>query len=182
MLTSSGVGFAVVSVQVFGDTEVVATELIHTFLFAQCRKKKIIKMKKLLLLLMATLMPIGVVAEGEYPNALMVCLSNGSTIGFQLEGTTLQMLPSTNQVKVSAEKDNQSFTLSDVKSIAYEYHDLNTSGIDVISMNGIADIEVYTLDGRKVATEHTSLGNTLKGLSKGVYIIKVNGRTLKIAK
>lgn len=127
-------------------------------------------------------MPIGVMAEGEYPNALMVHLNNGSTIGFQLEGTTLQMLPSTNQVKVSTEKDNQTFTLSDVKSIAYEYHDLNTLGIDVISMDTLADIEVYTIDGRRVAAERVSLGNALRGLSKGVYVIKVNGRTLKIAK
>ena len=139
-------------------------------------------MKKLLLLLLTALMSIGMMAEGEYPNAMMVSLNNGSTIGFQLEGTTLQMLPSTNQVKVSTEMDNQAFTLSDVKSIAYEYHDLNTLGIDVISMDTLADIEIYTLDGRKVAAERVSLGAALRGLSKGVYVIKVNGRTLKIAK
>ena len=139
-------------------------------------------MKKLLLLLLTALMSIGMMAEGEYPNAMMVSLNNGSTIGFQLEGTTLQMLPSTNQVKVSTEMDNQAFTLSDVKSIAYEYHDLNTLGIDVISMDTLADIEVYTIDGRRVAAERVSLGNALRGLSKGVYVIKVNGRTLKIAK
>ena len=131
---------------------------------------------------MTVLMPIGMMAEGEYPNALMVHLNNGSVVGFQLEGTTLQMLPSTNQVKVTTEKDNQTFTLSDVKSIAYEYHDLSTLGIDVISLKGMADIEVYTLGGCKVATERTSLGNVLNGLSQGVYIIKVDGRTLKIAK
>ena len=127
-------------------------------------------------------MPIGMMAEGEYPNALMVHLNNGSSIGFQLEGTTLQMLLSTNQVKISTEKDNQTFTLSDVKSIAYEYHDLSALDIDVISMDTLADIEIYTLDGRKVAAERVSLGAALRGLSKGVYIIKVNGRTLKIAK
>lgn len=127
-------------------------------------------------------MPIGMMAEGEYPNALMVHLNNGSVVGFQLEGTTLQMLPSTNQVKVTTEKDNQTFTLSDVKSIAYEYHDLSTLGIDVISLKSIADIEVYTLGGRKVASERTTLDNVLNGLSQGVYIIKVDGRTLKIAK
>ena len=131
---------------------------------------------------MTVLMPIGMMAEGEYPNALMVHLNNGSVVGFQLEGTTLQMLPSTNQVKVTTEKDNQTFTLSDVKSIAYEYHDLSTLGIDVISLKSIADIEVYTLGGRKVASERTTLDNVLNGLSQGVYIIKVDGRTLKIAK
>ncbi len=127
-------------------------------------------------------MPIGMMAEGEYPNALMVHLNNGSVVGFQLEGTTLQMLPSTNQVKVSTEKDNQTFTLSDVKSIAYEYHDLSTLGVDVISLKSMADVEVYTLGGRKVASERTSLSNALNGLSQGVYIIKVDGGTLKIAK
>ena len=127
-------------------------------------------------------MPIGMMAEGEYINALMVHLNNGSVVGFQLEGTTLQMLPSTNQVKVTTEKDNQTFTLSDVKSIAYEYHDLSTLGIDVISLKSMADIEVYTLGGRKVASERTTLDNVLNGLSQGVYIIKVDGRTLKIAK
>lgn len=139
-------------------------------------------MKKLLLLLMTALMPISIMAEDEYPNALMVHLNNGSIVGFQLENTTIQMLPSTNQVKISTEKDNQTFTLSDVKSIAYEYHDLNTLGVEVISMNTITDIEVYTVDGRKVSAERVSLGNALRGLSKGVYVIKVNGRTLKIAK
>lgn len=152
-----------------------------TFLFALLSQKEE-NMKKLLLLLMTVLMPMGMMAEGEYPNALMVSLNNGSIVGFQLEGTTLQMLPSTNQVKVSTEKDNQAFILSDVKSIAYEHHDLNTLGIDVVSMNGIADIEVYTLDGRKVAAERVSLGNAVRGLSKGIYVIKVNGRTLKISK
>lgn len=139
-------------------------------------------MKKLLLLLMTVLMPIGMMAEGEFPNALIVQTNNGSSIGFQLEGTTLQMLPSTNQIKVSTEKGNQTFTLSDVKSIAYEYHDLSTLGIEVISMDVIADIEVYTIDGHKVSAERISLGNALKGLSKGVYAIKVNGRTFKITK
>ena len=127
-------------------------------------------------------MPIGMMAEGEYPNALMVHLNNGNTIGFQLEGTTLQMFPSTNQVKISTEKDNQTFTLSDVKSIAYEYHDLSTLSLEVISIDTLTDIEVYTIDGRRVAAERVSLGNALRGLSKGVYVIKVNGRTLKIAK
>jgi hypothetical protein len=131
---------------------------------------------------MTVLMPIGMMAEGEFPNALIVHFNNGSSIEFQLEGTTLQMLPTTNQVMVSTDKDNQTFTLSDVKSIAYEYHDLNTLGIEVISMDVIADIEVYTIDGHKVSAERISLSNTLKGLSKGVYVIKVNGRTLKITK
>ena len=127
-------------------------------------------------------MPVGMMAEGEYPNALMVHLNNGSIVGFQLEGTTLQMLPFTNQVKVSTEKNNQTFTLSDVESIAYEYHDLNSLGIGMISLNGIAHIEVYFIDGRKVATDRTSLSNALSALPQGVYIIKVNGRTLKISK
>jgi len=141
-----------------------------------------LKMKKLLLLLMACLMPLGMMAEGEHPNAMMVQLNNGSTVGFALENTTLQLLPSTNQVKVSTAENNQTFTLSDVKSIAYEYHDLSTLGIDVISLKGMADIEVYTLDGHKVSSERNSLDHVLNGLSHGVYVIKVDSRTLKIAK
>lgn len=113
---------------------------------------------------------------------MMVQLTNGSTVGFALENTILQLLPSANQVKITTEKGNQTFTLADVKSIAYEYHDLSTLGIDVISLKGMADIEVYTLGGRKVSSERTSLGNALNGLSQGVYIIKVDGRTLKITK
>ena len=139
-------------------------------------------MKNLLLLLTTCLMPSGMMAEGEYPNAMMVQLNNGSTIGFALENTTLQLLPTTNQVKVSTAENNQTFTLSDVKSIAYEYHDLSTLGLEVISLKGLADIEVYTLDGHKVSFERNSLDNVLNGLSQGVYIIKVDGRTLKIAK
>lgn len=139
-------------------------------------------MKKLVLLLTTCLLSSGMMAEGEYPNAMMVQLTNGSTVGFALENTTLQLLPTTNQVKVSTAENNQTFTLSDVKSIAYEYHDLSTLGIDVISLKSIADIEVYTLGGHKVASERTTLDNVLNGLSQGVYIIKVDGRTLKIAK
>lgn len=140
-------------------------------------------MKRLLLLLMMLgCLSQVMMAEGEYPNALMVRLNNGSTLGFQLEGTTLRLHSSANQVKISTLEDNQTFTLSDVKSITYEYHDLSTLGIDMISMKGMADIEVYTLNGHKIMVERTSLGMALNGLSNGVYIIKVNGRTLKIAK
>ena len=139
-------------------------------------------MKNLLLLLTTCLLSSGMMAEGEYPNTMMVQLTNGSTVGFALENTTLQLLSTTNQVKVSTAENNQTFTLSDVKSIAYEYHDLSTLGIDVISLKGMADIEVYTLSGHKVASERTTLDNVLNGLSQGVYIIKVDGRTLKITK
>ena len=140
-------------------------------------------MKRLLLLLMMLgCLSQVMMAEGEYPNALMVRLNSGSTLGFQLEGTTLRLHSSANQVKISTLEDNQTFTLSDVKSITYEYHDLSTLGIDMISMKGMADIEVYTLNGHKIMVERTSFGMALNGLSNGVYIIKVNGRTLKIAK
>lgn len=139
-------------------------------------------MKKLLLLTMMSCLSLCTMAKDEYPNALMVRLDNGSTIGFLLENTTLQLLPSSNQVKVSTLEDNQTFTLSDVKGIAYEYHDSGTLDMKTISMKSVADIEVYNLEGHRVCAVHTSLGNALKGLSKGIYIIKVNGKILKIAK
>ena len=122
-------------------------------------------------------------AEGEYPNALIIHLNSDAIVGFPLEGTTLQLLSSTNEVKITTTDDNQSFTLSDVKSIVYEYRDLSTLDIDGITMKGTANIEVYTLDGHKMSVANkTTLHTVLNCLSQGVYIIKVNGRTLKIAK
>lgn len=140
-------------------------------------------MKKILLLMIACLLPIGMMAEGEYPNALIIHLNSDAIVGFPLEGTTLQLLSSTNEVKITTTDDNQSFTLSDVKSIVYEYRDLSTLDIDGITMKGTANIEVYTIDGhKKYKGNNTTLHTVLNCLSQGVYIIKVNGRTLKIAK
>ena len=140
-------------------------------------------MKKILLLMIACLLPIGMMAEGEYPNALIIHLNSDAIVGFPLEGTTLQLLSSTNEVKITTTDDNQSFTLSDVKSIVYEYRDLSTLDINGITMKGTANIEVYTLDGHKMSVANkTTLHTVLNNLSQGVYIIKVNDRTLKIAK
>ena len=98
-------------------------------------------MKKILLLMIACLLPIGMMAEGEYPNALIIHLNSDAIVGFPLEGTTLQLLSSTNEVKITTTDDNQSFTLSDVKSIVFEYRDLSTLDIDGITMKGTANIE-----------------------------------------
>lgn len=138
-------------------------------------------MKKYLLII-ACLISISLMAKDDYPNALMVELSNGSSIGFLLEGTTIQLLPSKNQLKITTAEENQEITLSEVKNITYEYCNPGTLSIGVISMNGISDIEIYDLEGRKLSVKNNTLKSVLNERPKGVYIVKINGQTLKIAK
>lgn len=145
--------------------------------------KQLINMKKqLLLLLLLGLMPISVQAEEDYPNALVINITDGTEKAFQLEGTTLQFQPDSDMLQVSTDGTSNSFSLSQITGIAYEYRDFNSLGISSITLSNALQAEVYSLDGRKVSVEFQSLQGALNTLSKGVYIIKVNGRTLKIAK
>ena len=138
--------------------------------------------KQLLLLLMFVVMPISMMAEGEYPNVLVVHQMDGTENAFQLEGTTLQFQPDSDMLQVSTDGTSNSFSLSQITGIAYEYRDFSSLGISSITLSNALQAEVYSLDGRKVSAEFQSLQGALNTLPKGVYIIKVNGKTLKIAK
>lgn len=139
-------------------------------------------MKKLLLLLLLGGLPMGMSAEGEYPNVLVIQQTDGTEKAFLLEESTLSILPSTGKVTVTSANEEKSYALSDIKGIQYDYRDPSTLGISGIPQSDATHIGVYGLDGRKVWTEGLSIQESLRQLPHGVYVIKMNGRTLKIAK
>lgn len=139
-------------------------------------------MKKLLLLLLLGGLPMGMSAEGEYPNVLVIQQTDGTEKAFLLEESTLSILPSTGKVTVASANEEKSYALSGIKGIKYDYRDPTTLGISGIPYSDATHIGVYGLDGRKVCTEGQSMQESLRQLPHGVYVVKMNGRTLKIAK
>lgn len=140
------------------------------------------RIKEFLILIWIGLLPLDLMADGNSPNALMVHLKTGSVVSFWLDSTRLLLMPSINQVRIDTGSENSTFTLSDVKCVVYEYQDPSSVTASRISMNDIANIEVYTYGGGKIISEKSSLRNIVNKLAHGVYVIKVNGRTLKIVK
>lgn len=137
--------------------------------------------KQLLLLLIMGLLPIGMMAEGEFPNALVIHKTDGTEMAFQLEGTKLQLIYN-DMVQVNAGNRDYNFDLSDISGVTYEYRDLGTQGIFGAILSNVAKVEVYGLDGCKMLSGVMTQQEVLRQLPKGIYVIKMNGKTLKIAK
>lgn len=139
-------------------------------------------MKKLLLLLLLGGLPMGMSAEGESPNVLVIQQTDGTEEAFLLEESTLSILPSTGKVMVITANEEKSYALSDIKGIKYDYRDPSTLGVNGIPCSDATHIGIYGLDGRKVWTGGQSIQESLRQLPHGVYVVKMNGRTLKITK
>lgn len=139
-------------------------------------------MKKLLLLLMFAASSVGMHAEGEYPNALIIQQTGGAEKVFLLEESTLKILPSMGNVTVISNGAESIFPLSEVTGIKYEYRNPSTLGIGNIMLADDSTNAVYSIDGRKLSTNVQSLSEALQQLPHGVYVVKTNGRTLKITK
>ena len=134
----------------------------------------------LLLMLFST--SISMFAEGEYPNAMVINQTDGSQTVFMLEHTSLQFHQSSGVMKVITESDIQSFPISNVVTIAYEYRDNSSIGIANVTMSDNSKIEVYNLAGRKLLTNLQTMQDAFNALPKGIYIIKMKERTIKIVK
>lgn len=137
-------------------------------------------MKKLLLLLLLCSLSIGISAEGEYPNVLVIQRVDGTERIFTLEKSTLSIYPNSESIYVTSEGQDVYFPLSEVKGIKYEYYGL--SGIKDVVFSDTVSVFIYSMDGRIISSSKQSLQESLGQLSHGVYIIKMNGKTLKIAK
>lgn len=125
---------------------------------------------------------INLSAEGEYPNVLIIQQNDGIEKAFLLEECTLSILPSAGKVTVMSAGEENNFPLSDVKGVKYVFRDPSTLGMNDINYSDVSLLKVYRLDGSKFKFGSQSMQRSLYELPHGVYVIKVNGRTVKIAK
>ena len=150
-------------------------------------------MKRLLLALIATLCSLTALADGEYG---LYILSEG---GASTEPTTfsvseIQKITFENGNVVVKQTTGESSTFS-MSSISRMYFGELVTGIREVSSEGIWDgksikvlgdskVEVFTTSGVAVSQGEYTNGESvnLEHLPQGVYIVKVGGRSVKIAK
>ena len=127
---------------------------------------------------------------------LAVQLKSGATQKFDISSIN-KMLVSSQSLAVYT-SDVNSFTTSDIQSLKFVQVSTGISAVngneltvnrqgDQLTIAGIKSddkISVYSVNGQEVghlqATEEGTLN--LSGLSRGVYIMKVNNKTIKISK
>ena len=144
-------------------------------------------MKKiLLLLLLLCSMPGCVHSQGEYPNSLVVYYNSTAPSWYpkkvihSLDGLNVSF--GFNQVYLYYDdRDFTIYKLEMIEKITYEYHSEDNA---IGNLNYEADMgtSVYSIDGKEVLPCVSSYSQLPNSLPKGVYIIKSNGRTIKIVR
>lgn len=119
-------------------------------------------------------------ANGEFPNTVVVHMADGTERVYFLQDTRLNLIFDGFNWQLTI-NDMESFPESEIQRIAYEYRSSDESGIKPILDNGSA-VKIYTVDGRKIASTTQSIQNAIKYLPHGAYIIQSNGKTFKIVK
>lgn len=137
-------------------------------------------MKKLFALLAFCGISMATMADGEYPNAMVVHLTNGTEKIYFLQDTRLSFKFDGFNWQLTI-NDSESLTENDIENIAYEYRISDGTGIKDMLNTG-STVEVYSIDGRKVGFSEKSVQEALKRLPRGTYIIQSNGKTSKIVK
>lgn len=151
-------------------------------------------MREKRLLSMIASSAFGALAMNAQTN-LAVQLKSGATQKFDISSIN-KMLVSSQSLAVYT-TDVNSFTTSDIQSLKFQV----TTGISAVNGNELTvnrqgdqltiagiksndQVSVYSVNGQAVghlqATEEGTLN--LSGLSRGVYIMKVNNKTIKISK
>ena len=129
-------------------------------------KQKI--MKKLLILTMLAALTLGARAA-EY-NYLVFTLNDGTTQS--VSASNLNITFADGKLKATSGSNTVTIALSDLTKM--EFSNEGTTDISIVScdFNATDDTEVYDLNGRRLPSKAT--------LSRGIYIIKSNGKTTKV--
>ena len=139
--------------------------------------------QKKLLLLLLTMLPFNLMAQDEYPNMLVIHQTDGSEIVHLLEEIKMYIYPGEDRMEFyKLGNYNGSIKLSTITGIRYEFRDAGSLGISSITLSDASGIEVYGLDGRRHSSDSPTLQGVLNRLPQGVYIIKKNGKAIKVAK
>lgn len=127
-------------------------------------------------------MPSRLAATEAQPRALVVQKKDGTRFEFPLSKT---------QFTIQKQDGNKVFhvefiggegfdcKLSEIEFVTYASE---LSGINSVVYSTTARIEVYRIDGVKVMSSEGTLQQVIDQLPKGIYLVKVNGETLKIAR
>lgn len=149
-------------------------------------------MKRLLLSLCVALTSLATQADNK---SLFVTFDDGSRVEFALS-TTPEVAVTDNKLTITSTATTASYELWTVKTFTYG----TTTGINNVTANqqnfsisgdniiveGNATVRIFAIDGKAVpVTPETNGGQTiipLDGLAKGVYVININGKSVKISR
>ncbi|MDO4822587.1 MAG: T9SS type A sorting domain-containing protein [Bacteroidales bacterium] len=141
-------------------------------------------MKKLLFIIVLMVAAVTVQAK-----SLVITLADGTEVYYLLGGDVNPVMKfKDGKVTVNAD----AYEISDIKKFVISQTD-DPSGIkaETFYVKGKQDIEVFSLDGKKVDTiKSTSLQSkedaisslSLTTLPKGVYVLKIGSATMKVLK
>ena len=125
-------------------------------------------MKKLLILTLLAALTLGTKAANY--NYLVFTLTDGTTKS--ITANNLNITFADGKLEATSGNDGISIDLNVLAKM--EFSNDNTTGIDTIEANVTLDeaTEIYDMNGRRMPSSTT--------LSRGIYIIKSNGKTTKI--
>lgn len=141
-------------------------------------------MKKLLFIIVLMVAAVTVQAK-----SLVITLADGTEVYYLLGGDVNPVMKfKDGKVTVNAD----AYEISDIKKFVISQTD-DPSGIkaETFYVKGKQDIEVFSLDGKKIDTiKSTSLQSkedaisslSLTTLPKGVYVLKIGSATMKVLK
>lgn len=150
-------------------------------------------MKKFTLFLLSFLFALRI-AAAEAEKSLVVTFDNGTTQTFLLSSCP-EVSVADDMLVVAAGGTTVKFTLGDVLTFTFAEASgivsvQNTPDImrrgDVIIVSAPVDVEAYTTDGKSVSVRYSKSGSTtavsLTSLPKGITVLRMAGKTLKICR
>lgn len=149
-------------------------------------------MKRLLLFLCVAITALTTQADNK---SLFVTFDDGTRVEFALS-TTPEVTVTDNKLTITSTVTTASYDLWTVKTFTYGattgINDVQTSqqGFslegDNIVVDGNVNVRIFAVDGKAVSVTPETTGNQtvipLNGLAKGVYVININGKSVKISR
>lgn len=149
-------------------------------------------MKRLLLSLCVAITALTTQADNK---SLFVTFDDGTRVEFALS-TTPEVTVTDNKLTITSTVTTASYDLWTVKTFTYGattgINDVQTSqqGFslegDNIVVDGNVNVRIFAVDGKAVSVTPETTGNQtvipLNGLAKGVYVININGKSVKISR
>lgn len=149
-------------------------------------------MKRLLLSLCVAITTLTTQADNK---SLFVTFDDGTRVEFALS-TTPEVTVADNKLTITSTVTTASYDLWTVKTFTYGattgINDVQTSqqGFslegDNIVVDGNVNVRIFAVDGKAVSVTPETTGNQtvipLNGLAKGVYVININGKSVKISR
>lgn len=149
-------------------------------------------MKRLLLSLCVAITALTTQADNK---SLFVTFDDGTRVEFALS-TTPEVTVTDNKLTITSTVTTASYDLWTVKTFTYGA----TTGINEVQTNqqgfslegdnivvdGNVNVRIFAVDGKAVSVTPKTTGDQtiipLNGLAKGVYIININGKSVKISR